>query len=1110
MIRNPVSPGIAYLLAESACKPGLRTFICRDLKSYRLLSEEVSFFLQDSPHLLWRFPAWEMLPYDHVSPHREIVGERLVTLARLLREPQAQGILLTALPAWLHRIPPPEIISTHVWKISLGDQLDLDNLKTNLALAGMQNVDRVMTKGEFALRGGLLDIWPATEDAPLRLDLFGDEIESIRYFDSESQRSGEKLSQFFSVPVREVILDESGKQRFAAAFRQRFPHLRKHPMLAAASSGRAHPGIESLLPLAYERSCRLLDYLPDEVEIIADRDIEQARADFAAQTRSQFELARLGKEPVIPPQEIFAIETRIQARDLTGSKQISPPPDIANHQQYDRPLHSLLREIKTHLDEGWKIMLVAHGLGQSERMLEAINNLGIEKEDCNGLHDFPETRIGAAIGLLDSGFSLPDRKVLVLTGRELLGQRLPRKRSRIPTRTHAEIFSSLRELKVGDLVVHEDHGIGRYLGLTSMQDGDAQTDFLHIEYGGQAGIYLPVEGLDRLHRYSGEDTPALDKLGAKRWKRAKERVQRDILSLAHNIIDVEARRKSIRRKPYALEKNQLARFEEFVTRFPFEETDDQAEAIEETLKDLAKEKPMDRVICGDVGFGKTEIALRATFIVAESGRQVALLVPTTVLANQHFSTFSERFAGMGFTVACVSRLQTKAQIDRSLHEISSGKPCIVIGTHRLLSSDVHFADLGLVIVDEEHRFGVKHKERLRELYESSDLLNLSATPIPRTLNQALSGLRSVSIISTPPEEREAIRTLISSYDQSQIQEAIRRELFRGGQVYYMHNHVKSIHRIARRLADEMPGVEVGIAHGQMSPAELDQQMMAFYEGRLQILVCTTIIESGLDVPNANTLIVERADLLGLAQLHQIRGRVGRSHHQAYACFFTPEPEAMTQDARQRLEALAEHSELGSGFWLARRDMEIRGAGNLLGAEQSGHIEALGLDLYLEMLTDALHEVSGEPHQPRHKVDIHLNMSAILPPDYIPQIPERLALYRRLAKAENDQQLADLREEIIDRFGSMPPEADYCLEAARIRWRASVMRLDKLDAGIQSVRFVFTPDSPLDGGRLLIRVQQNPKQYRLQPDGSLSLLGNYVDPKVRLKACVSFLDELLSS
>jgi len=532
------------------------------------------------------------------------------------------------------------------------------------------------------------------------------------------------------------------------------------------------------------------------------------------------------------------------------------------------------------------------------------------------------------------------------------------------------------------------------------------------------------------------------------------------------------------------------------------------ETIDQVLSDLAADTPMDRVVCGDVGFGKTEVAMRAAFVVAKSGRQVALLAPTTVLANQHVNSFSERFAGIGLNIEIITRLQSKKESERIARELASGKTRMVIGTHRLLSDMFQFADLGLVIVDEEQRFGVKHKEKLKSLQSSVDLLTLTATPIPRTLHQTLSGLRNVSIISTPPAERETIRTMVTAFDPYLANEAIRRELYRGGQIYYLHNHVKSIDRIVNRLREDIPEAEIGMAHGQMSPAALDRQMMKFYEGRLHVLVCTTIIESGLDVPNANTLIVERADLLGLAQLHQIRGRVGRSHRQAYAYLFTPDARAMTADARERLQAIAEHSELGAGFMIARQDMEIRGAGNLLGAEQSGQIEAIGLDMYLDMLSKAVNESRGTPEPAQHRVDMRLGINAILPPDYIPQTGERLSLYRRISRVDSDEQTSLLFEEMIDRFGPMPIEARMSLESARIRWRAQTLALSAIKADGYGLRFHFTAESKIDPAQLLMRVQREPHRFRLTPDGNLILLETMRDQHQHLKTCIDFLDELL--
>jgi len=1102
------STGLSWQLSIEAKKPGLSVYICPDLRSYRALSEELAFFLQHSPELLWRYPAWEVLPYDRVSPHHAIVGERFSTLSRLLNTPKPQGLILTSLPAWLHRIAPPETIAAHVWKLKIGQSLDIAALKSRLAEAGMQPAERVLAPGEFAARGGLLDIWPATEHTPLRIDLFGDEIESIRRFDVDSQLSGEHLDRFTSVPVREVILDSHGRETFVAAFRARFPQLRKHPMLMAAQAGRPHPGIESLLPLAYSKTARITDFLPDDAELISTPDIEQRRIAFTEQVRGQFEMVRSSSEPVISPQELYATETAVDSSLLEQLAGVDAPVSLQLFQHLSQPLHAMREHLREQMAKGWRILLVAHGPGQQERMCESLSDITTDIPYCKGLHEMQESQVCTAIGFLEKGMALTDRKILILTGQELLGQRLPRKRSRGSAAIRADLFSSLQELKPGDPVVHEDHGVGRYVGLSTMDSGDAMADFLHIEYGGEASIYLPVEELDRLHRYTGDDAPVLNKLGSEKWKRTRERVQRDLMAMAHELIDVDAMRSKSHRDPYLLEGPLKDAYEEFAARFPFEETDDQISTIDHILADFTRDKPMDRVVCGDVGFGKTEVAMRAAFIVAKSGRQVAILAPTTVLANQHFSSLSERFSGTGLKVEMLSRLQGKKESDRITQELKSGKTRIIVGTHRLLSEQFKFADLGLVIVDEEQRFGVKHKEKLKSLHASVDLLTLTATPIPRTLHQTLSGLRSVSIISTPPAEREAIRTMVSSFDPHLANEAIRRELYRGGQIYYLHNHVKSIGRIADRLRRDIPEAEIGIAHGQMSPAELDRQMLAFYEGRLHILVCTTIVESGLDVPNANTLLVERADLLGLAQLHQIRGRVGRSHQQAYAYLFTPDARAMTADARERLQAIAEHTELGAGFLLARQDMEIRGAGNLLGAEQSGQIDAIGLDLYLEMLTQAVSEAKGEVTVAQQPLDLHLGVNAILPPDYIPQIGERLGLYRRIAKTESDEQVSLLFEEMTDRFGKMPDEAKFALESARIRWRARSMYISKLSSSSNGIRFSFTEKSPIDPANLMMRVQTEPNRFRLTPDGNLTLMHSETGSRERLKGCIAFLDELL--
>ncbi|MDX8387827.1 MAG: transcription-repair coupling factor [Ghiorsea sp.] len=1100
--------GLAYALSKRVTRrQKLQVWICPDVRSYRILAEELSFFLQDKPELLWRFPAWEVLPYDRVSPHHAIVGTRFATLGRLLQEPNPTGILITSLPAWLHKIAPKHVVASHVWQLKVGQNLDISHLTNQLAEAGMQTAERVLVQGEFAARGGLLDIWPATEEKPLRIDLFGDEIESIRYFDPETQRSGEHLNEFTSVPVREVILDGQGTETFTASFRARFPQHRTHPMLSSVQAGRSHPGIEALLPLTYKETARLADYLPKSAQVLSVESLETSRESFAEQVRGQFEMVRMNGEPVISPQELYALDTPTKFDVIDLEEHIKAAPSLLQWQDKPKPVQAILDWMHEKLDDDWKIMLVAHSMGQQARMVDLCAGLAKKIPDCLGLHEWKAKSLVTAKGFLESGFILEDEKRIVLTGHEMLGQRLPRRRKSAVT-IRADLFSSLQELKLDDPVVHEDHGVGRYKGLVAMEDEDEQSDFLHIEYAGGTSIYLPVEELDRLHRYTGDDNPSLNKLGSDKWKKTRERVKQDLLAMAHELIEIDAARQQAKRVAINID-DFRDEYNKFCARFPFEETDEQLQAIDNVLDDLAKTAPMDRVICGDVGFGKTEVAMRAAFAVARSGKQVAILAPTTVLATQHASAFNERFSTLGMKVALLSRLQGKKESDGIILGLKNGDIRVVVGTHRLLSCQSDFADLGMVIVDEEQRFGVKHKEQLKKLHATVALLTLTATPIPRTLHQTLSGLRSVSIISTPPAEREPIRTMVCTYDVHLTNEAIRRELYRGGQVYYLHNHVSSIERIATRLREDIPEAQVGIAHGQMSPAELDRQMMDFYEGRLHVLVCTTIVESGLDVANANTLIVERADMLGLSQLHQIRGRVGRSHRQAYAYLFTPDQRAMTNDARERLQAIAEHSELGAGFMIARQDMEIRGAGNLLGSQQSGRMDAVGLDLYMEMLSQAVAEAKGKPVIAHDAVDIHMGGNAILPPDYVPQVGERLALYRRIARVESDEQVSMLFEELTDRFGKLPDEALLCLENARIRWRAQHIHLKAVDGLPSGVRFTFTEKSTIEPMALMKRVQQDPNRFRLTPDGQLTLLMNEKDVRERLKQTANFLNELIS-
>ncbi|MDQ6976123.1 MAG: transcription-repair coupling factor [Mariprofundaceae bacterium] len=1103
----PSDCSLAWRLTQDITPNVLHVYICPDVRSYRQLIDEAGFFMQHRLHDLWLFPAWEVLPYDRISPHQRIVGQRFATLGRLLREPMPAGLLITSLPAWLQRMPPSASIVAHVWQLACGDKLDLAMLRSRLSEAGMAAAERVLAAGEFAVRGGVLDIWPANALEPLRIDLFGDEIESIRTFNPETQRSGESLPSFTSVPAREMILDQAGRDCFTAAFRARFPQHRQHPMLASIIAGRPHPGMESLLPLAYPKTARLQDYLPQQHCIFSSENIEEERTVFAARVRRQFEIQRAHAEPSISPQELFATETPIVAKTITPSTGSLPSHD--NHAAKPHPMQRVLAELHAYLGKGWRILLVAHGMGQQEHMREMMQPLSDNIPVCRGLHDWPTgAPVAICLGFLHAGMQDDSSLLLVLTGRELLGQRLSRTRRKSSV-LRQNLFGTLAELTVGVPVIHEHHGIGLFQGLESRGEGDETYDVIRIEYAAGAQVFVPVEHLDRLHRYTGEQHPTINKLGSEKWKRTRERVERDLLAMAHELIAIEAARQEAIRQPIVLETKLSHRYHEFSAAFPFEETDDQMAAIVAVEGDLTAVASMDRLICGDVGFGKTEVAMRAAFLLAASGKQVAVLVPTTVLANQHGSTFRERFNGTGIKIEVLSRLQGSKETTRIQAGMAAASIDIIIGTHRLLSDRFQFAALGLLIVDEEQRFGVRHKQKLKQMQAGVDLLTLSATPIPRTLHQTLAGLRSVSMITTPPAEREAIRTIVGVYDRYLANEAIRRELYRGGQVYYLHNHVKSIERIATQLREDLPEADIGIAHGQMTPTALDHQMMAFYEGRLNILVCTSIVESGLDVANANTLIVERADMLGLAQLHQIRGRVGRSHRQAYAYLFTPEHRALTADAQQRLQAIAEHTELGAGFMLARQDMEIRGAGNLLGAEQSGKMDEIGLDLYLDMLADAVKEVRGTQTTALPDISMEVGLSGVLPPHYIPQSGERLALYRRIAQAHNDDVLRLLFEEITDRFGRLPDAARMVLALARLRWRGQALCLSAIRATAQGWCIHFTAASPINPVTLMGQVQQYPSRFRLTPDGNLTLLKLPAEALERIDCCIDFLDAMLA-
>jgi len=1099
MPAESIARGLAWALAQQAGR-SFCVFVAPDLASDRRLCEELAFFLPERS-LLWHFPAWESLPYDHLPPHRAIIGERLMLRLRLAEEAPQRGVLITSLPAWLQRLPPRQEALRHLWRLERGARLDLDAFRRRLVAIGMTAAERVVQPGEFAVRGGVVDLWPVGEALPLRVELWDETIESIRRFDPDTQRSVEAMDAFVATPASEVVLDEAMRERFVAAFVRRFPQHRKHPIVEAVREGRWHAGVEALLPLACERTVRLEEELPNDALLLGPPAIEEAQGAFRQRLQELFALAKAEGAPVLPPHELYAVDASLALQPFQAEGMEAPPSVETLGPE------TMAAWIEERLRAGWRVVAVAHGYAQRLRMQQMLQAHRIASEEVDGWAQAERVRakVALALGMVEEGFVVPKERLAVLTGKELLGQRLPRRAS-TRTRTKADVFASLAELQQGDFVVHEQHGIGRYLGLETIEDDGLEQDFLCIEYA-DAKVYLPIDEIDRLHRYIGEESPRLDRLRSDRFQKRRARIERDLLAMAHELVEIEARRAKARRPPYRLDAEQKKAFEAFVARFPFEETEDQAEAIDAVLADLMqRERPMDRIVCGDVGFGKTEVALRAAFVVAASGKQVAVVAPTTVLAEQHLRKFTDRFAGFGVEIVSLSRLHTEKEQRQALERIADGRAKIAIGTHRLLSDDVRFCDLGLVIVDEEQRFGVRHKAKLASLHGAVDLLTLSATPIPRTLYQTLSGLRDVSVIATAPEGRQAVRTVVVPFNSRLVQEAIRRELYRGGQVYYLHNHVGSIARVAEWLQEAIPEARIGVAHGKMSPARLDRVMLDFYEGRTNVLVCTTIIESGLDVPSANTLIVERADRLGLAQLHQLRGRVGRSGQQAFAYFFTPPAEAMTKDAQRRLQAIVEHADLGAGFAIARRDLELRGAGNLLGVEQSGHIEEVGLDLYIELLREAIAEVRGDRASHPVPCEVRLGVSAIIPADYVPQPAERVALYRRGARALEDRELDALLDEMHDRFGRPPQPVLHWIAAMRVRLRALRLRLASVRWIGGGFRLQFTKDSPIDVGALIQRVQQQPERFRLSPDGALTLR-TAEDPAEAIEGLQAWLDEL---
>ncbi len=1064
------------------------------------------------------FPRHDTHPYERFSPQPFVVAQRMDVLYRLLASAGSGGrersapVLVAPWTALAVRVPSREAVRARCVHLEVGQTLDRDALVETLLAAGYQRMPLVEERGELAVRGGILDLFPPQRARPIRVELLGDEVESIREFDAASQRSQEKLGYTVAPPPRELLLDRSLVIRRSDALRALAEEQGVAPravdeLVDALLRGHIPPGAEALAPLLQPALESVLDFLPGDTLVVVD-DPEPGRArleSYAREMRENFEVAREGGRVCSPP-EALALDAETIAEAIAARRPVllerldlerddgaercpvrSQGNDelrsaLARARTGERALEPLADALEAWRRERWRVVLSASSLSHAERLRTLLAEYGIAARTATDSRPVwrwaergrPEVRTAA----LSEGFVLPGEKLAVVTEEEIFGPREKRRaRARWPGGAAIE---GIAQLAAGDTLVHRDHGIGIYRGLVPLTLGGIGGEFLRLEYEGGDRLFVPVHRLNLVQRYSGSDghVPRIDRLGGSSWERAKRSVKRSLREMAHELLAVHAARELAPGHAFSPRDRLL---EEFEATFPYEETPDQLAVIEEVLADLQNAQPMDRLVCGDVGYGKTEVAIRAAFRVVLDGFQVAFLVPTTILCQQHLETLRQRFDGYPVRIESLSRFARPAAARAVLEGLADGAVDIVIATHRLLQKNVRFRRLGLLVVDEEHRFGVAHKERIKQLKKTIDVVTLTATPIPRTLQLAFTGIRDLSVIDTPPADRLAIRTHVCGFSDQVIREAILREVRRGGQVFFVHNRVQTIGAMAERLARIVPEVTLLVAHGQMRERELEERMLRFFHGEADVLLCTTIIESGLDIPRANTILINRADALGLAQLYQLRGRVGRSNQRAYAYLLIPGENALSHDALRRLEAIQDLSELGSGFRLANMDLEIRGAGNLLGAEQSGNIGAVGYETYMEMLQETIDELRGQSHGPEIDPEIRLPVPARLPEDYVAVVNQRLVLYKRLASCRDDAEVDRIRDELLDRFGALPQDAENLLQVIRLKMLASRLGIAAIEAARGELVLTAAPSTRVDPQRLVNLLTQANGGLRVTPD-----------------------------
>ncbi|THF66196.1 transcription-repair coupling factor [Pseudothauera nasutitermitis] len=1107
----------ALALALLGERAGTLLVVTADPIDAQRLREEIAWI---APTLrLHTLPDWETLPYDAFSPHQDLISERLSTLYAVSRG-EADVVLVPASTA-LYRMAPPAFLAAYTFFLKQGERLDADQLRAQMTLAGYAHVTQVVSPGEFSVRGGLIDLYPMGAPLPYRIDLFDDEVESIKTFDPDTQRTVYPVKEIRLLPAREFPLDEKSRGQFRGRFRETFEgDPTRSPIYKDVSNGIAPAGIEYYLPLFFDDTATIFDYLPADTPVLLHRDVPAAIAEFWRDTRSRHDLLKGDRSrPVLPPEALFlseeaffvALQERaryvLPATGESGPAEALPP--VAVEGKATDPLHRL-KAFCAGFDG--RVLVLADSPGRRETMAEYFQQYALPFAPSADFAGFlaGDAPLVLGVGPLASGFALPAASVAVVTEAELYAA-TARTRGRRDNRRATTMEGWLRdlsELKVGDPVVHVSHGVGRYMGLIHMNLGEGDTEFLHLEYNGGDKLYVPVSQLHVITRYAGADPEGVDlhRLGSGQWEKAKKKAAMQVRDTAAELLALYAQRASRAGHRFDFKQHDLDAFAEG---FGFETTPDQQAAIDAVIADMRTGRPMDRLVCGDVGFGKTEVALRAAFVAVADGKQVAVLCPTTLLTEQHWQTFSDRFADWPVKVAELSRFRSAKEQNEALAQLAEGKVDILIGTHRLLQKDVKFKRLGLVIIDEEHRFGVRQKEALKALRSEVDILTLTATPIPRTLGLALEGMREFSVIATAPSRRLAIKTFVQRWSKGIVREAVLREFKRGGQVYFLHNEVDTIENMRNTLAEMLPEARIVVGHGQMPERELERVMRDFTQKRANLLLCTTIIETGIDIPTANTILINRADRFGLAQLHQLRGRVGRSHHQAYAYLLTDAEAKPTTQAQKRLEAITMMEDLGAGFYLAMHDLEIRGAGEVLGEHQSGEIQQVGFSLYTEMLKRAVKDLQAgkEPDlsQPLEVVsEINLHIPALLPSDYCPDVQERLTLYKRLANCENEEDLRALQEELIDRFGELPPQTQALLETHRLRLVVHPYGVIKVDASESQVSVQFGAQPAIDPGKVILLLQRDRNTRMAGPD-RLIRKANLPQPRQRVQAVRELLE-----